>query len=152
MNQTKPDAFSALIQTVIGQAFTAAEYHYQPNPIQEIGGRIRYTKTSNNETTYVIDFQVLQFTENAWAQSNSRFRVELRRLGNDATFKTLSGLVVNDFAVGILPSADHWWQFSDEQSAGYALAEAGHLLFGYGIPWLEGNLPIPKRSSGGEQA
>ena len=47
---------------------------------------------------------------------------------------------VGDFGLAILPSAEHWWLFSDTTSLGNALAEAGHLAVGYGIPWLQGDL------------
>jgi hypothetical protein len=55
----------------------------------------------------------------------------------------LSELVVGDFGVNILPSADHWWTYSDTDSLGHALAEAGHLAVGYGMPWLAGELEPP---------
>lgn len=47
--------------------------------------------------------------------------------------------VVEDFGVAILPSADHWWQFRDVTGLGRALAEAGYLVVGYGLPWLAGD-------------
>ncbi|MDQ7034661.1 MAG: hypothetical protein Q9P01_07460 [Anaerolineae bacterium] len=40
----------------------------------------------------------------------------------------------------ILPDADYWWQFNDTDSLGKALAEAGHLIIGYAIPYLSGDL------------
>jgi hypothetical protein len=57
--------------------------------------------------------------------------------------RSLSALVVTDFAVTILPNADHWWTYKDTQGLGKALAEAGHLTIGYGIPWLAGELLPP---------
>ena len=57
--------------------------------------------------------------------------------------RTLSALVVDDFHVDILPSADHWWTFSNTDDLGRALAEAGHLVIGYGMPWLAGELEPP---------
>ena len=51
--------------------------------------------------------------------------------------------MVEDFGVKILPAADHWWSYSDTDSLGKALAEAGHLVVGYGLPWLAGEL-IPR--------
>ena len=74
----------------------------------------------------------------------SRFRVTLIRKGQSkTTTRTLSQLVVQDFSVAILPSADHWWEFHNTDSLGKALAEAGHLIIGYGIPWLAGDLKLP---------
>lgn len=57
--------------------------------------------------------------------------------------RALSRLVVEDFGVAILPSADHWWAFSGTEQLGRALAEAGHLIVGYGLPWLAGELAPP---------
>jgi hypothetical protein len=56
----------------------------------------------------------------------------------------LSALVVEDFGVAILPSANHWWTFQNTQELGNALAEAGHLTIGYGIPFLAGELSPPE--------
>ena len=53
--------------------------------------------------------------------------------------------MVEDFGVAILPSADHWWAFHDTESLGAALAEAGHLVVGYGMPWLAHELIPPDR-------
>ena len=55
----------------------------------------------------------------------------------------MSALVVKDFGVAILPSADHWWTFRDMNELGTALAEAGHLVVAYGMPWLAGELSLP---------
>jgi hypothetical protein len=54
--------------------------------------------------------------------------------------RDLSALVVEDFGVGILPSAAHWWSFTQTAELGQALAEAGHLVVGFGMPWLSGDL------------
>jgi hypothetical protein len=54
--------------------------------------------------------------------------------------RDLSALVVEDFGVAILPSGKHWWTYQDTQTLGHALAEAGHLIVGYGMPWLSGDL------------
>jgi hypothetical protein len=47
---------------------------------------------------------------------------------------------MEDFGVGILPSAAHWWSFTQTAELGQALAEAGHLVVGFGMPWLSGDL------------
>jgi hypothetical protein len=57
--------------------------------------------------------------------------------------RELSALVVEDFGVAILPSADHWWTFRYIKELGSALAEAGHLVVAYGMPWLAGELSPP---------
>jgi len=57
--------------------------------------------------------------------------------------KTLSELVVGDFGVAILPSVDHWWTYRDVTELGRGLGEAGHLIVGYGIPYLSGDLEPP---------
>jgi hypothetical protein len=57
--------------------------------------------------------------------------------------RDLSALVVQDFGVPVLPSASYWWTYRDVAELGRALAEAGHLIIGFGIPWLSGELPPP---------
>ncbi|MGV2434266.1 MAG UNVERIFIED_CONTAM: hypothetical protein LVT10_04820 [Anaerolineae bacterium] len=49
-------------------------------------------------------------------------------------------MVVKDFGVRILPSEDHWWSFRTVQELGQALSVAGHLIVGYGLGWLSGDL------------
>jgi hypothetical protein len=89
-----------------------------------------------------------------WASGNpSRFRVMFTRSDQshpgvpsrhpDYTRRSLSALVVTDFGVAILPDADYWWEFRATQQLGIALAEAGHLVIGYGIPWLASELVPP---------
>ncbi|GEM_PF-5843142 len=80
----------------------------------------------------------------------SRFRVNLlRNTGPDARSPsqyagkvdtTLGKLLWDDFGVRQLNGPDHWWSFSTPNELAYALVEAGKLLFGFGIPWLEGAL------------
>ena len=101
----------------------------------------------------LIDFQALVYSDTMWsAGAPSRFKVQLTRspdrhgmASDSAGYATrgLGQLVVEDFAVAILPAADHWWSFQDTDSLGAALAEAGHLIIGYGIPWLAGDLVPP---------
>jgi hypothetical protein len=84
----------------------------------------------------------------------SRFRVTVTRTDQlNPTMKSdhdqyirrdLSALVVEDFGVAILPSANYWWAFQNTQELGNALAEAGHLTIGYGIPFLAGELSPPE--------
>ena len=145
--------FRTLLQTVVGQAFGAAGYHLQEKPLQWAGGKYRFAKRFADACYGFIDFQVLVYSDTMWsAGAPSRFRVQLTRsldrhglARNEPVYATrgLSQLVVEDFAVGILPSADHWWTFRDTASLGASLSEAGHLIVGYGIPWLAGELRPP---------
>lgn len=148
--QSQQDFFRGILVTVVGQAFTAAGYHLQQTPLQWAGGRYRFIKRLADAWHGVIEFQALIYTDNAWSSGQaSRFRVTLIRSMDphgkpsaDPRYvqRTLSALVVEDFGVAILPSADHWWQFHNTETLGKALAEAGHLIIGYAMPWLSGDL------------
>ena len=144
--QAAQEYFRALLLTVMGQALSAAGYHLKDAPLQWAGGKFDFRKQFTDGFTGDIVFQVLVFADNMWADgAKSRFTVTLTR-GEDAGMQTrsLSQLVVADFGVAILPNADHWWSYDDTDSLGKALAEAGHLLVGYGIPWLARELePAP---------
>ncbi|MEP7292937.1 MAG: hypothetical protein ABI835_14235 [Chloroflexota bacterium] len=147
-NQQSPqEYFRLILLTVVGQAFGAAGYALEERPTQWAGGQFRFAKRLDEGLYGFIEFQLLYYAEN----SPSRFRVTLIRSDqpNAATSdhpkyarRTLSALVVEDFGVAILPSADYWWQFRDQTEMGKGLAEAGHLIVGYGLPWLAGDLPI----------
>jgi len=151
--QSLQQHFRALLLTVVGQAFTAAGYQLQDNPIQEAGGLFRFHKSLDDDLSAYIEFQVLVYTNNEWvAGMPSRFRVTLIRSDQPPSRasrhpgylrRTLAELVVDDFGVQILPDADHWWVFSNVTELGNALAEAGHLVVGYGMPWLSGDLQPP---------
>ncbi|MDE2750702.1 MAG: hypothetical protein OXI34_17220 [Chloroflexota bacterium] len=151
--QAGQDYFRTLLQTVVGQAFSAAGYHLRENPYQRAGGKYRFLKDFHDGYFGLIDFQALVYSNTMWsAGAPSRFKVQLTRspdrhgMARDNTgyaTRGLGQLVVEDFAVAILPAADHWWSFQDTDSLGAALAEAGHLIIGYGIPWLAGDLVPP---------
>lgn len=147
--QTLPDYFRALLLTVVGQAFAAAGYQLEPRPAQWAGGLFRFAADLGGGVSGAVAFQLLVYTDTEWsAGSPSRFRVTLLRRAAPgarlpAAERTLSQLVVADFGVAILPSADHWWTFSGTEQLGRALAEAGHLVVGYGLPWLAGALEPP---------
>ncbi len=140
--------FGALLQTVVGQAFAAAGYQLERAPLQTAGGRFRYVKDFADGARGIIDFQVLVSSDTMWSSgAPARFRVQLTRSSNaqgGAVARSLSQLVVDDFGVNILPAADHWWSYRDTDSLGKALAEAGHLVVGFGMPWLAGELNPPK--------
>ncbi|MEM9951463.1 MAG: hypothetical protein AAF846_07680 [Chloroflexota bacterium] len=148
--QSLQEYFRTIMHTVMGQAFTAAGYALKEEKQRWLGGRFRYVKSLDNDFTAYIEFQVLVYNDNAWSgQQPSRFRVNLIRsdqVGGKPSQhpnymqRTLSQLVVTDFGVNILSSPDYWWQFSNTDSLGKALAEAGHLIIGYGIPYLQGDL------------
>lgn len=146
--------FHELLVTVVGQAYQAAGYALEDNTMQQIGGKFRWHKPLADGWHAFIDYQVLVYTDTEHApRTPSRFRITLTRSQTrDArpsphpryATRTLSTLVVKDFGVAILPSPDHWWTFQDMHTLGKALAEAGHLVVGYGIGWLEETLTPPK--------
>ncbi len=160
--QAGQDYFRTLLRTVAGQAFSAAGYQLQDAPLQWAGGLYRFVKIFPAGFAALIDFQVLVYSDTAWAAgAPSRFKVQLTRSpdrrasGSGATgyvTRGLSQLVVEDFGVAILPAADHWWRFHDTESLGAALAEAGHLIVGYGMPWLAGDLLPPADANPSELA
>ncbi|NDJ61623.1 MAG: hypothetical protein GYB67_10895 [Chloroflexi bacterium] len=140
------DYFRMLLITVVGQAFAAAGYQLEERQTQWAGGRFRFVKPLDDGLYSFIEFQHLHYVEGG----PSRFRVNLIRTDQPNPHapsdhprraeRALSALVVADFGVAILPSADHWWGFHNVTELGNALAEAGHLAVGYGMPWLAGDL------------
>ncbi len=145
--QSGHDFFQSMLVMVVGQAYEAAGYRLEHTPVQWAGGRFRFSKTLPDNLRATIEYQVLIYTDSAFASpSPSRFRVNLLRSREvngrpqTMTARTLSALVVTDFGVAILPDADYWWPYEDAHSLGKALAEAGHLVVGYGMPWLAGDL------------
>ncbi len=152
--QSVQEYFRMLLLTVVGQAFGAAGYALEESPVQWAGGRFRFVRAPEAGLYGFIEFQLLAYTETEWAaRMPSRFRVTLVRSDQPTPYaasdhpqyvqRTLSALVVEDFGVAILPSAQHWWIFQNTEELGHALAEAGHLIVGYGIPWLAGDLEPP---------
>lgn len=148
--QASQDYFRTLLQTVMGQALEAAGYTLEQAPLRWAGGRYRFVKALEDGCVGLIEFQVLVYSDNAWSTDQpSRFKVQLGRssirgAGKPDTdryaMRCLSQLVIRDFGVKILPDTDHWWRYHDTASLGRALAEAGHLIVGYGLPWLAGEL------------
>lgn len=146
------EMFRSLLLTVVGQAYQAAGYTLAETPMQWAGGRYRFSQQLNENLTATIEYQVLIYTNTEYAaRTPSRFRVTLIRTNSSGQTiapekvqsRTLSALVVEDFGVAILPSADYWWTYENPTALGQALAEAGHLVVGYGIPWLSGTLLPP---------
>ena len=160
--QAEQDYFRVLLQTVLGQALDAAGYLLQPAPLQWAGGKYRFVKAFPDGFTGLIDFQVLVYSDTMWsAGAQSRFSVQLTRSRDPKgrasasphyVTRGLSQLVVEDFRVAILPAADYWWRFHDTETLGAALSEAGHLVIGYGIPWLAGELQPPAAANASDPA
>ncbi len=166
ISQSPQDYFRLLLLTVVGQAFTAAGYTLEERPAQWAGGLFRFTKSldfsSQNASAYsgaevlnaFIEYQLLAYADTMWASRNpSRFCVTLTRTDQPAprqpsshphfARRDLGTLVVQDFAVAIVPGADYWWTFTNTDELGKALAESGHLVIGFGMPWLSGELQPP---------
>jgi hypothetical protein len=152
--QSAQDYFKLILLTVMGQALAAAGYTLEERPQQWAGGRFRFRAELSDGLYGFIQFQLLSYTDSEWSSgAPSRFRVTLIRRDQPAahlpsahpraTQRDLSALVVDDFGVAILPSAAHWWTFRNTDELGQALAETGHLIVGYGIPWLAGDLRPP---------
>jgi hypothetical protein len=143
LGQSAQEYFRVILLTVVGQAYAAADYALEERPIQWAGGQFRFTKALADGLTGTLEYQLLAYSDNAFSSGQpSRFRVVLMR--SDGLRRDLSALVVSDFGVTILPSAAHWWTFRTTDELGRALAEAGHLTIGYGIPWLAGELTPPQ--------
>lgn len=151
--QSAQDYFRMLLLTVVGQAYDAAGYALEERPIQWASGQFRFVKPLDAELSAILEYQHLAYADTEWSSGMpSRFRVTLIRTdqANAALHsshrlyarRTLSALVVADFGVAILPSADHWWHYRTTEELGHALAEAGHLVVGYGMPWLSGDLLV----------
>lgn len=159
-SQSPQDAFRAILLTVVGQAFDAAGYTLEDRPHQWSGGLFRFVKRLDDDLYGYIAFQLLSNVDTMWSSGvPSRFRVTLTRSDRpdaaaasdhpQSARRDLSALVVEDFDVPILPSARHWWDFRTTEELGKALAEAGHLVVGYGMPWLSGDLIPPESGERG---
>jgi hypothetical protein len=145
-NQSPQEYFRLILVTVVGQAFDAAGYALEERPAQWAGGQFRFHKLLPDDLHGFIEWQHLHYIEGR----PSLFRVTFTRTDQSApgvasdhpryAQRTLSALVVEDFKVAILPSADHWWSYRDTTELGRALGEAGSLAIGYGMPWLAGEL------------
>ncbi|MDQ7034660.1 MAG: hypothetical protein Q9P01_07455 [Anaerolineae bacterium] len=105
--QSSQDYFRTIMHTVIGQAFTAADYQLLHEPMKWLGGRFRYAKSLENELTAYVEFQVLVYNDTAYTgKQASRFTVNLYRsdkVGGKPSqhpqyiHRSLSQLVVTDF-------------------------------------------------------
>src|SRR5258708_21062175 len=140
--------FGQILETVAGQAFQAAGYTLQSNPMHQSRGLFRYRKllSSADNLSVYIEWQLLYYQGGP-----SRFRVNLLRSSgpdarsatesDEAMETTLTKLVWEGFGVRQLSGPDSWWSFDSHNALGQAIAQAAKLVFGFGIPWLEGTLP-----------
>ena len=164
-SQQVNERFGTLLQLILGQALAAAGYELLQGALQESSGKFTFWKRFSTDIPTLqglyayIEFQHLTYISSEWApETASRFTVYLTRSdaeqphqpSNDPDYarRMLSELVVDDFTVVILPSAQHWWPYRDQTELSAALAEAGHLLVGYGLPWLADELTPPTAGSG----
>ncbi len=147
--QSPQEYFRLLLLTVVGQAFGAAGYRLDERETQWAGGLFRFVKRFDDGVYGFVEYQLLDYANVEGSDAPSRFRVALIRSDKPNAApsahpqyvrRTLSALVVSDFDVPILPSADHWWTFRNTTELGSALAESGHLVVGYGLPYLSGDL------------
>jgi hypothetical protein len=142
---TPQDAFIHALNAILGHALAASGFALQANPTHQARGLFRFAKPAGDATTIYVEFQVL-----VYQGAPSRFRVSLlRNQGADArasggpserTEISLSRLMWDVFKVEQPESADHWWQFGSAAQLQAALLDAGKLLIGFGLPWLEGTL------------
>ena len=139
------EAFRQALLTVQGQALEAAGYHLQSQPLQWNAGLFRFSRR-DAEHLLIVDYQLLVHPEQA-----ARYQPRLRRASgpvatslavatSPADAISLPRLVWDGFGVRVLPAADYWWSFADAPVLAEGLLEAGKLLVGYGLPWLDGSL------------
>lgn len=127
---TPQQTFLNVLLHVVGAPLEAAGYRLEDSPMQQARGLFRFQKSLSHSRVF-IEFQMLYHSE------FSRFRLNLIRSAEAREEYTLAGLLWNVYHVQVLPSEDHWWQYKQPQDLAQGLYEAGRLLFGYGVPWLE---------------
>lgn len=138
--------FKEMVERVVGAPLQAAHYALQDDSLQHNRGLLRFQKPlpQLGDNIYgFIEWQLLAFAQSPIA----RFQVNLlRNQGIDprATLgavlqaeASLSWVLWHIYGVHLLPTDDSWWDFRDERELGFALANAGKVLFAYGVPWLE---------------
>jgi hypothetical protein len=138
--------FKDTLLKVAGQALQAAGLELEDNDMQQARGLIRFRKPlpELGENIYgFVEWQLLAFAQSPLA----RFQINLmRNQGGDARTindyeyreeRTLAWIIRHAYQSQVVPSDDHWWEFRDSNELAYAIAEAGRLLFGYGMPYLE---------------
>lgn len=138
--------FKDTLLKVVGQAMTAANLQLEDNEMQQARGLIRFHKPlpALGEDIYgFVEWQLLAFERSHLARFNV---ILLRNQGLDARAiteyahreeHTLAWIIRHAYQSEVVPTDDHWWTFRDGTELAYALVEAGKLLFGYGMPYLE---------------
>lgn len=144
--QDKTHYFYLMIRRVCGQAFSAANYILEENPMQQARGLVRFHKQLVNlgvDSYGFIEWQLVAFEQSPFA----RFRIQLlRNQGIDARAVTdydkreernLAWVIWHHYRARVLPDDDFWWSYRHDAELPHLLASAGKLLFGYGVPYLE---------------
>ncbi len=138
--------FRKTLQHVIGEAFDAAGYALEDNPMAQKRGLFRYHKALAEDQHAFIEFQTLYHPQS----DLSRFRVSLLKNSVPQARQATPQTEAHDLAYviwhiwevpGVLPADSHWWMYKHATDLAPQLYEAGKLLFGYGVPWLEDTLP-----------
>lgn len=140
------DMFHQALLTALGPALHHAGYRLDQTPIRWSGGLFCFRRSYDDVLDLVVSFQLL-----AHPDYPARFQVVLAREGRSAhqpvlpvVSLSLSRLLWDVFRIQVLPAAEHWWQYRDLAGLGDTLLEAGKLLAGYGLPWLDGTLVPPE--------
>ncbi len=143
------DLFQQVLLTALGPVLQAAGYSLDEVPVQWSGGLFRFRRRYDETLDLAVAFQLL-----AHPECPARFQVILARVSRtlaqpalSPASMTLSRLLWDAFQVRVLPEADHWWVYRAVPDLGSALLEAGKLLAGYGLPWLDGTLVPPEAGS-----
>lgn len=134
--------FQQVLNHVLGQALAAAHYQLEDTPMHHARGLLRYRKQPADNFYTFIEFQNLYHPQSEL----SRFQINLirnsqanaRAQSDHLAEQTLPFVIWNVYQAEVLPSAEHWWLYKHPQDLAYELYNAGQLLFGYGVPWLEG--------------
>jgi hypothetical protein len=137
--------FGQLLAQVAGSVFEAAGYALESTAAHHSRGLFRYRKALKADLYTFVEFQML-----AYQGMPSRFRVNLlRNTTSDARAAapneekleiTLARLLWDVFKADRYGSPDYWWQFNGAAQLGQALADAGKMVFAFGIPYIEGTL------------
>lgn len=139
---TPSEIFHEILRHVLGQTLNAAQYELEDLPMHHARGLFRYRKQLAENRFIFIEFQTLYHPQSEL----SRLRINLIRNSTvdsgqaspERVEQTLPAIIWHEYGVQILPSDDHWWMYKHQQDLAYTLLDAGKLLFGYGVPWIEG--------------
>jgi hypothetical protein len=140
---TPQEIFLSVLRHILGGALDAAGYTLQDDPLQQGRGLFRFRKGLAENSYAFIDFQTLYHPQS----DLSRFRISLirssqphaRAESSQHEERPLAHIMWHEYNARVLPAAEHWWLYKHPADLGQALYEAGKLLFGYGVPWVEGH-------------